>query len=253
MDQYLILDIINYIIIYGGICSMKIKKIGLLLVLITMIFCLGGCLKEKETDALKFKNEYESLNGEESKSGKVYPEVLVDEDNIIEYVSLKEAAKLIDEETGVFYFGYASCPWCRNAVNMLLKAADSTDIDKIYYIDMEDMRDTKEVNVDGEVVTTKEGGEGYNELLKVLDSILLNYTIKDKDGNEVDAGEKRIYVPLVVFVVEGEIIDYHLDTVSSQTDPYVELNEEQQIELFNIYADGIHDVLGDVCEEEEHC
>lgn len=232
---------------------MKFRKIGLFLILITMIFCLGGCLKEKETDALKFKNEYESLNGEESKSGKIYPEVIVDEDNIIEYVSLSRAAELIEKDTGVFYFGYAGCPWCRNAVNMLLMAADSTDIDKIYYVNMEDMRDTKEVNVEGEVVTTKEGGEGYDELLEVLDSILLDYTIKDKDGNEIDAGEKRIYVPLVVFVVDGEIVNYHLDTVSSQTDPYVELDEEQQIELFNIYADGIHDVLGDVCEEEERC
>lgn len=232
---------------------MKIKKICLISIIFTMIFCLGGCFKQEESDALKFKNEYESLNEKENSNGKIYPTVEIDKDNIIEYVSLKESAKLISEGTGVFYFGYASCPWCRNAITTLLKAANSTDLDKIYYINMEDKRDTKEINVEGEIVTIKQGAEGYETLLKTLDSILLDYTITDKEGNEVSAGEKRIYVPLVVFVADGKIIDYHIDTVSSQTDPYVSLNEEQQIELFNIYTDGIHRVLGDICYEKEHC
>lgn len=232
---------------------MKLKKVGLFLILVMMIFCLGGCFNKEESDALKFKEEYESLNGNESKGGKIYPEVTIDEDNVIEYVNMEQAAELIDKDTGVFYFGYASCPWCRNAVSVLLNAADNAELDKIYYIDMEDMRDTKEVGDDGEILTTKEGEEGYDELLEVLDSVLLDYTIEDSEGNELSAGEKRIYVPLVVFVVDGEIVNYHMDTVSSQTDPYVVLDEDQQVELYNIYTDGIHDVLGDVCEEEAHC
>lgn len=232
---------------------MKFKKLGLFLFLITMIFCLSGCFNKKESDALRFKEEYESLNGVESKNGKVYPEVLVDENNIIEYVNMKEASDIVDEGTGVFYFGYASCPWCRNAISVLLKAAENTDLEKIYYVDMEDKRDVMTLNEAGEVVITKKAAKGYYDLVDELEDILLDYNIKNDEGNEVSTGMKRIYVPLVVFVVNGEIVDYHLDTVASQKDPYVSLNEEQQIELYNIYSDGIHEVLGDVCMEEEHC
>lgn len=232
---------------------MRFKKVYLFIILVIMVFSLSGCFKERENDALKFKEEYEKFNGEKSSSGKVYPEVLVDENNIIEYISMNRAEEIVDDGTGVIYFGYASCPWCRNAISVLLKAAENTDIDKIYYVDMEDARDIKKIGDNGEIITTKEASDGYYDLVDELDDILLDYTIKDKNGNEVNTGDKRIYVPLVVFVVDGEIVNYHLDTVSSQTDPYIPLNEEEQIELFNIYSDGIHDVLGDICDEEARC
>lgn len=229
------------------------KKVFLFLIMMAMIFSLGGCFKKEESDAVKFKEEYESLNGEKSKSGKIYPEVSIDEDNIVEYIDMKEASELIQNNSGVFYFGFPECPWCRNAVPMLLQAADNTDIDKIYYINMYDKRDIRELDEDGNVVTTQEGSDGYSELTEVLDSILLDYTIEDEDGNEISLGEKRVYVPLVVFVKDGKIVDYHMDTVTTQEDPYVLLNEDEQTELYQIYVNGIHEVLGDVCEEEEHC
>lgn len=229
------------------------KKIGLIFIIFIMIFSLGGCFSKEESDALKFKEDYESLNGEESKSGKIYPEVTIAEDNIIEYVSLEDVSDMIKNESGVFYFGYPTCPWCRNAVPVLLEAASSTDLDKIYYVDMYEKRDTMEINDEGEITTTKEADKGYSELLSVLDSILLDYTLKDKEGNEVQTGEKRVYVPIVVFVVDGEIVDYHMDTVSSQEDPYVVLDDTQKEELYQIYSNGIHKVLGDVCDEGEHC
>lgn len=229
------------------------KKFFLFLIMMVMLFSLGGCFKKEECDAIKFKEEYESLNGEKSKSGKIYPEVSIDEDNIVEYIDMKEAVELIQNDSGVFYFGFPECPWCRNAVPVLLQAADSTDIDKIYYINMSDKRDIRELDEDGNVVTTQEGSDGYSELIKVLDSILLDYTIEDKDGNEISLGEKRVYVPLVVFVKDGKIVDYHMDTVATQEDPYVLLGDDEQTELYQIYVDGIHEVLGDVCEEEEHC
>ena len=58
------------------------KKITLIIIMILVIFCLGGC-KGKNTDALKFKNEYENLNGKTYKSGKTYLDVSIDNDNTI--------------------------------------------------------------------------------------------------------------------------------------------------------------------------
>lgn len=229
------------------------KKISLIIIMILAIFCLGGC-KSKNTDALKFKNEYEDLNGKTSKSGKTYLDVSIDDDNPIVYLTAKEASEKINSDTGVFYFGFPECPWCRNALPVLLNAAKNSELDKIYYVNMYDVRDTMEVDTEGNVVTTKKGATGYSELLDSLDSILDEYTLTDSNDNQVLTGEKRVYVPLVVFVVDGKIVSYHADTVSSQTDPYVALDESQKEELYQIYNDGIHKVLGDVCDEdEEHC
>jgi len=235
---------------------MKIKKIIACLIMLIAITSLTGCLKEKdkETDALKFKEEYETYNEKETSNGQIYPTVNVDEDNIIKYLSLKEMNEFLeDKKTGVVYLGYSSCPWCRTVVPVLLDAADSTTLEKIYYVDMKDKRDIKEIDETGEIITTKEASQEYYDLLEKLDNILLDYTLTDKDGNEKHAGEKRIYVPLVLFVKDGEIINYHIDTVSSQTNPYEPLTEDQQIELYNVYSNAIHEVLGDVCQEEERC
>lgn len=230
------------------------KKVVFLFIVVVMIFGLGGCFFDEESDASKFKEEYESLNGKTSSSGKPYPEVSIDSDNKIKYASLEDVLDILNGGTGVIYFGYPQCPWCRNAVPVLLQAAFSTDLGYVYYVNMYDERDTMEINSEGEVVTTKEASSDYYELLEALDSILLDYTIEDDSGSEVSLGEKRIYVPLVVFVLNGEIVDYHADTVSSQENPYVTLTEEQQEELFQIYVSGIHKVLQDICDEgEEHC
>ena len=106
---------------------------------------------------------------------------------------------------------------------------------------------------DGNIVTEVEGAKGYTDLLNALDTILDDYVISDEDGNEVKTGEKRIYVPLVVFVRDGEIVDYHADTVSSQTDPYVALTNEEKNELINIYKEKINKITSNTCTDQGRC
>ncbi len=225
------------------------KKV--ILLLCCFLFLLTGCFWEK--DAVKFKKEYEKYNGEVSKSGKKYLDVNIDKKNIIKYATIEEINEIIKTGTGVIYFGYPECPWCRNAVPCLLEAASSTSLDKIYYLNMYDVRDVLSVDEEGKVVTDVEAKEGYKELLDNLSSILDDYIIRDKDGNEVNTGEKRLYVPTVVFILEGEIIDYYVDTLPSQTDPYISLTEEEKNELINIYKEKIVKVLDDTCTIEEKC
>lgn len=225
------------------------KKV--ILLLCCFLFLLTGCFKK--SDAVKFKKEYESLNGEISASGKKYLDVSIDKRNIVKYASIDEVNSIIKSGTGVIYFGYPQCPWCRNAVPCLLEAADSTSLDKIYYLNMYDVRDALEVDDNGNIITKVEAKEGYMELLNNLSSILDDYIIKDKNGNEVNTGEKRLYVPTVVFVLDGEIIDYYVDTLPTQTDPYVALTEDEKNELINIYKEKILEVLNDTCTIEEKC
>lgn len=196
------------------------------------------------SDGERFKQEYEELNDS-------HLEVNIDSDNMIKYISLEEAIDIIKNDTGVIYFGYPSCPWCRNAVPVLLDAASSTSLDTIYYVNAYNIRDVKEIDDDGNIVTTNEGDRLYDDLLEVLDDILDPYTIIDDNGEVIDLGEKRLYVPMVLFVKDGEVVSYHLSTVDSREDPSISLNDSQRDELYNIYLDGINNVVGGICNVQE--
>lgn len=224
------------------------KKKILLFIVVLCVFSLVGCSK-KDDYASKFKEEYESYNGKQTSSGKDYLKVEIPEENVIVYSSITEVLDIIKNKSGVIYFGFPTCPWCRNMVVPLLEAADSTSLDKIYYLNMYEERDTIKY-VDGEFITEKEASEGYYDLVNALSSILDDYIVKDSDGIEHNTSKKRIYVPLVVFIKDGEIVDYHANTVDSQVDPYVKLNDEEHESLYNIYLNGIHKVLDDVCDSK---
>lgn len=225
------------------------KKIGLIMFCFLLLFT--GC--SIKSDGVRFKKEYESLNGQISKSGKTYIDVNIDKKNVIKYATIEKINDIVKNGTGVIYFGYPQCPWCRNAVPCLLEAASNTSLDKIYYLNLYDVRDVLTVDDSGNITTEVEAKEGYKELLNNLSSILDDYVIKDKEGKEYNTGEKRLYVPTVVFVLDGEIVDYYVDTLPTQTDPYIPLTLEEKNELINIYKEKIVKVLDDTCTVEEKC
>ena len=228
----------------------EIIKLGLLVVLaiVSSIVIYNKYGKnntkvENTADEIRFKEEYESLNDKEDAKGRKYLEVSIDEDNGMVYASFEEVYELLTKGTGVVYFGYPECPWCRTAVPMLIQAASNTGLDKIYYFNAKDIRDVKSLDEDGNIVTEKEGTKEYYKLLEVLGDNLWAY-----EGLN-DENIRRLYFPTVVFVLEGEVVGIHIDTIESQTDARVPLTEEQKSELVNIYIGHINKVLSDVCDE----
>ncbi len=220
----------------------------IMIISIMVVGCLGRDANKKE-NALKFKEEYEYYNDKKTESGKKYPKVEISKDNPIKYADTDEIIELVEGGSGVIYFGYPTCPWCRSAVPSLLSAAEEAGLDTIYYMNIKDERDLKELDKNGEIITKKEGSDNYKRLLKALDEYLDEYTLEDAKGNKKSTGEKRIYVPLVLFVKDGKVIGMHLDTVESQKDPYKGLNEKQTEELTVIYYKYMNKVLGDSCDE----
>lgn len=117
------------------------KNVKIILVFLVTILLLGGLfirefynkeIVEENLDAMKFKEEYEKLNG--VKSGKEeYPEVEISADNPVVYADYKEIEEIITSGTGAIYFGFPECPWCRNSVPQLISAAEEVGLDKIYY------------------------------------------------------------------------------------------------------------------------
>ncbi len=193
---------------------------------------------EEITDAIKFKEEYEKLNGTIRESdGALYNTVSIAKENPIKYISAKEGVDIIKNKTGVIYFGAPWCPWCRNGIQVLFDVAKKKNIDTIYYIDMDKVRNIYEVK-EGELVKTQEEQEGYYELLEALDSVLgdKTYTITS-NGETYDTHEKRIYMPSVVGIRNGKIVDIHVGTVNLNEDQtkYSALTTEQYDELYARY------------------
>lgn len=199
--------------------------------------------KEINSDSLKFKEEYESLNGKENSSGKNYLSLNISSNNPIVYSSFQEVYNLIEKGTGIIYFGFPGCPWCRNAVPVLLDAAQELNISKIYYFNALSIRDKKHLDENGNIITDEEGTEDYKKLVEILYDELPVY-----DGLNDDS-IKRLYFPTVVFVKDGKIVGIHTSTVDSQSDPYIKLSEEQYSELKNIYLDLMNKIYDVICDQ----
>lgn len=203
------------------------KKILLVFVLVLTVF-LTGCEKNnknEQTDGYKFAEEYTSINGLETKSGKINRTLEISSDNPFVYQTAEEIVDRINnEETFAVYFGFATCPWCRSILPSLIDVSENLAIDTIYYVDISNIRDTKELAEDGTIKTTKNGSTGYMELLTLLNDVLEDYTLTNND-EEISAGEKRIYAPNVIAVSKGKAIQLETGISEELTDPYGELTD----------------------------
>ncbi|MCI6266527.1 MAG: hypothetical protein MR598_06775 [Erysipelotrichaceae bacterium] len=71
------------------------------------------------------------------------------------------------------------------------------------------------------------------------------YYISSMDGIQgIDSIEEK-KIPLVLFVLDGEIVSYHIGTIEDKTD----LSDDELVQLYNIYSEGVHKVLQDACDE----
>lgn len=210
------------------------KKIILILCLSLILFTGCNGKDNEKTDALKFKEEYEALNGVENENnGKKYRKVHVSDDNPFVYKEASDIVKMINnKESFIVYFGFAKCPWCRSIISNLIEVAKDYNIDTIYYVDVYDIRDVLKLDDNNEVVTDKEGSKGYQDLIKLLDDVLSDYELTDSDGNKVSTGEKRIYAPNVVSIINGKALKLETGISDDQTDGYQELTEEMLDESY---------------------
>ena len=197
-------------------------------------------MSTSKTDAARFKREYESYNNKKASDDHKYQKLKIKKKNKIKYINLEEAVDIIKNGTGLIYFGFPNCPYCRSIVPTLLNKVEKSDLKELYYLDMTDLRDTYEVQ-DERAICTKLGDDLYYELLSILDNYLEDYVVTDENGIEYDAGEKRVYVPLVVAVQDGFIMDTHSNSVdlNESQSPYDPLTKNQLDELGVIFQNLI--------------
>ena len=129
---------------------------------------------------------------------------------------------------------------------------DYNNINKIYYVNLYEIRDTLKL-VDGEVVVDKEGTKEYKEILKRLDNVLDEYILTDGEES-VSTGEKRIYAPSVISVVKGESTKLTLGISKLQTDAYMDLTSEMIEDTYNLFDVVIKEVSNnEVCDIGGKC
>ena len=232
----------------------KRNKIILFATIIITILVVGICIvsiiknNKKESDANKFRNEYMELNGQKSYGDNLHITVNISEDNTVKYLSEDEAVKMLEKGTGVIYFGFTGCPWCRNLVPILTELAEELD-ETIYYLNILEMRSTFKVE-DEKLVQTRAGSDAYYKILKLLDKQLEDFYVTDEAGNEYDTKEKRLYAPTLVAVKNGEVRNIHVGTVESQKSPYDELTTKQRKEIITIIKKLINSKNQEICTKE---
>ena len=224
------------------------KKYFVLLLIISL-FMLTAC---GEKDNIKFKNDYESINGKENASGKIHRGVIIPEDNPFEEVEANDIVKMIEnKETFYVYFGSRLCPWCRSVIEKSCELAKTYGISKIYYVDIWDdegneiLRDKYKLE-DGKPVLEQEGTEEYKKLLEYFNDYLRDYTLTDEDEKKVEVGEKRIYAPNYMFIENGTIKKLVTGKSDKLTDSRAEFTEEILKDQENIFAE----FFSEVCDEE---
>jgi predicted bacteriocin transport accessory protein len=120
------------------------------------------------------------------KFAREYP--LVDKDNIFVYRNADEAADILAKGRGIVFIGFKECPWCQSYAVFLHDAAREMGIDKIYYCDIREDRQSN--------------SESYQRILSILDG-RLQYD---------DEGHSRVFVPDVSIVSRGRVITHDFET-----------------------------------------
>ncbi|MCL2560242.1 MAG: glutaredoxin [Turicibacter sp.] len=241
---------------------MKKKSTALLLGIVVMsLSILVGCQTEDQTengetngpseDALAFVLEHEELNGVAPNPDYpdiVFQEIFVAENNPFRYVEFDEIAELLESGTGIVYFGFPTCPWCRNLVPALTDAAIEFGVEDILYRNVFEDRNILELGDDGEIVEIRAGHPGYYEVLEILGNLAPAYTGLEDDSI------RRVFVPAVVFVRDGEIISYftnlptfqaRVDDENDETTPWDFMNDDEVEELTQIFLSYFEQVFGE--------
>ena len=203
------------------------------LIVLILLLLLVGCRK---TDSILFKNEFEALNINEE-----YKEVSIPSDNPFIYISdLKLIEKMENKEDMIVLFGYSKSNDTRNILSYLLDECKNNNIDKIYYLDILDMRDEKNVEDDGSVSVIKEGSANYNKILELLGDNATNYIIRNKNVG------KRIYAPSILVIKNNNM---EFKNIKS----YLETEEEQINEVKEMLNKIVKSYNSNSCSTDEGC
>lgn len=141
-------------------------------------------------------------------------EGFTDTENVFIQTEMDDVLKMLDEGgSGIVYFGFPRCPWCTDALPILNEEAKKVN-KRILYVQTRDMEKN--------LLYTEEQKQRF---ISHASSLMR----KDDDGNY------QLYVPFVIVIKKGEIIEDYIGSGDYSADE--EISPEQQEELHKIYAE----------------
>ena len=163
------------------------KKIKISLILVIAI--VGAFLIYKK---------FEHINYEQKEIDKFVSEyTLLEENHVFKIINIDEAINVLNNKTGIIFFCNPGSDWCQYYAKILDDIAVENDIEKIYYTDIKEDRNINSNN--------------YRKIV----------TIMQEHHDSDDTGNKRLNIPNLTFVKDGNIIanDNRTSLVSSDTTP----------------------------------
>lgn len=239
---------------------MKKKTIVILIITFILLGIITLYLinnnKNKNSDSIKFKNEYESLNNTvRTSDGELYNYVEIDSKNPIKYISVEESLSILESKKAIIYVGANWCPWCRNMLNAMFDAAKDLNIDTIYYLTLDDDKSNFEIK-DGKLIKISDGSDSYYKLLDKLKDYLKDFELTD-NKKTYPIGEKRIYMPFFITVKNGSIIEAKEISrkLEKEQNKYSENTKEQYENLYNNFYETFRKVYlsNNVCNHDDIC
>lgn len=175
------------------------KKV-LFLLLIGLVLITGCSVKKTDdlSSAERFAIEYS-----------------ISKDNPFEYVTIDQVLDILENKSGIIFFGNSDCEWCVASVKILNQALTYKNVDKVYYYNPKNIRE--------------KNTEKYKKLIELLGDNL------EKDEN----GEAYLYLPDVYFVKNGKIIGHNNDTATMSGTVDEAMNDKNKKELKNKYLELI--------------
>ena len=180
----------------------------LVAMVLTFLLILTGCSTVRvtkidddiKTDNLKFRKEYTAVG----------------DNNLYEYTTYDNVVDLINDGTGIVYFGYPECNLCKDVVPILNNVAEEKEVKVIMYYNFKDIRDN---NTDE-----------YKRLL----SILSEYTNEDF---------KEIKAPTIMFIGKDGIKGMYVGSEAER------ISEEDETIIKNNFISLIDKMSEDVTED----
>ena len=228
---------------------MKKKIFLFLLIILTLTSCASK-------DAISFKKDYESLNGVTNKNGKEHRTVNISKNNAFIMSNAEEIIKKIENKESFYvYFGSKLCPWCRSVIEKAVEVSNENGIDEIYYVDVWDdegkeiLRDKYTQDDNGNSVLVNDGKEEYFTLLEYLKDVLPDYTYaaNKNGGAKLDIDEKRIYLPLFIYIAKGKPVRVTGGLSDLQTGSRDELTKEILADETKLFDDFFINVCDESC------
>lgn len=167
------------------------------------------------------------INKEETDSDRFSKEYDITE-NIFVYKDINQIIKILENGTGIVYLGFPECNYCKEYVKILNDTAMEEGVEKIYYFNIKEDRENNT--------------EGYKKIVELL----YNNLLSDEDG------EKRLFVPDVTFVSNGDIIYHNNEScdTSSNKDLSSYWTEDKVASFKKELVKNIATLSGSICNDD---